>query len=402
MKTEIVIGANYGDEGKGHITNFLSSPKTLNVRFNGGAQAAHAVNTNGKSHIFRHFGSGSLKGARTLLGRNMIINPIIFIEELNDLLSKTKMCEIFIDPRCWVTTPFDMLINEFEAKSKRRTGTCGIGINETVTRSKFTELRINMRDILEFNRDYLLQKLGRIKREYVPFRLSELKLSFEDYERYRRDRVNTSNIEDKFIDIIESMKQFIYIYPDYSLIEKFLAKDPKRNLVFEGAQGMLLDQKRKEFMPHLTRSNTGVKNAARILREVKLDIPTDVFLVSRTYFTRHGDGPIWNMIDKPYAQARDETNLTNNFQGKLRYGYLASDWLRKAKHETLEVAARYNLDCEVRLALTCVDQLDKPGVIKHSMAPDGKLIESRIESFSPVILSSGPNEENIKRSKTGA
>ena len=99
MKAAAVIGMNYGDEGKGHITNYLSNSDTLNVRFNGGAQAAHAVcMADGRSHIFHHFGSGTLKGARTLLANKFIINPMVFAAELYALSAKTDMREVFVDP----------------------------------------------------------------------------------------------------------------------------------------------------------------------------------------------------------------------------------------------------------------------------------------------------------------
>src|SRR5512139_3851165 len=117
MRATAVIGMNYGDEGKGHMVNYLSDSHTLNIRFNGGAQASHAVFlADGRSHIFHHFGSGSLRGARTLLASHFIVNPIIFVWELKELIPKAPMREVFVDPRCRVTTPYDMTVNEFAAK----------------------------------------------------------------------------------------------------------------------------------------------------------------------------------------------------------------------------------------------------------------------------------------------
>src|ERR1017187_3423727 len=127
MRAYAVIGANYGDEGKGLLTDYLvnrenapgcGSDDTLVVRFNGGSQAGHTVVTpDGRRHVFSHFGSGSfssgdMKGAATLLSRFFIVNPMIFKRERCELELKGPVnLEINIDMRAPVTTPFEMLIN---------------------------------------------------------------------------------------------------------------------------------------------------------------------------------------------------------------------------------------------------------------------------------------------------
>lgn len=131
----VVIGANYGDEGKGLVTDFLSNSETLVVRFNGGAQAGHTVVTpEGQRHVFHHIGSGALRGAATLLSRFFIVNPFIFLKEVKELGFEPT---VSIDPRASVTTPYDMLLNQAveRKRGEERHGSCGLGINETVTRS---------------------------------------------------------------------------------------------------------------------------------------------------------------------------------------------------------------------------------------------------------------------------
>ena len=150
MNVTAVIGANFGDEGKGLMTDYFSDKKTVVVRHNGGAQAGHTVVTpDGIRHVFSHFGSGTLAGAATFLGPRFIINPLLWKKELG-ILKKMGF-----DPKVFyagglVTTPYDMLINEEIERSRGdgRHGSCGVGINETVTRHysekfAFPRLRID-------------------------------------------------------------------------------------------------------------------------------------------------------------------------------------------------------------------------------------------------------------------
>ena len=113
-KAYAVIGANFGDEGKGLMTDLFcrTEGSVINIRSNGGAQAGHTVCTaDGKRHIFSHIGSGSFAGADTYLSEYFILNPMLFSKELEQL--GRDIGKIFIDRRCNVTLPCDMLMNQF-------------------------------------------------------------------------------------------------------------------------------------------------------------------------------------------------------------------------------------------------------------------------------------------------
>jgi adenylosuccinate synthase len=87
MRVDVVIGAAYGDEGKGHVASCLASPESIVVRFNGGCQAGHTVySKSGVRRVFSHFGSGTMTGARTYLSKHFVCNPILFLAELKDLI----------------------------------------------------------------------------------------------------------------------------------------------------------------------------------------------------------------------------------------------------------------------------------------------------------------------------
>ena len=85
MRATAVIGAGFGDCGKGHVTDFLANARTTVVRYCSGANAGHTVVRDGKRHVFRHFGSGTLRGAETYLSRFFIHNPILYFQELRTL-----------------------------------------------------------------------------------------------------------------------------------------------------------------------------------------------------------------------------------------------------------------------------------------------------------------------------
>lgn len=400
MRATAVIGMNYGDEGKGHITNYFSDKDALVVRFNGGAQAAHSVFlSDGRSHVFHHFGSGSLRGARTLLTSHFIVNPIIFAKELWELSKKVPVREVFMDPRCRVTTPFDMAINEFNSKYRKKNNTCGVGINETVERSMYRQLKINIRTFVEGEESDLKKILLRIQNEYVPYRLEQLKIPRMEFDHFCDSVNGYPDAINAFLKVRRWMlERTMVMWPEDSLVDKFLEKDSKRHLVFEGAQGMLLDQRRKEFMPYLTRSSTGIRNVLELLKTVRTSLDLEAVLVSRSYLTRHGDGPVWNRCALPYKGITNTTNPYNEFQGHLRYGYLNKEWYDRAIAETKARLEKYKPGCltsaSVNVAMTCCDHIN-PG-FKYTLKADSEILDGTIDDFHSIkYVSSGPTEKDV-------
>src|SRR5687768_6543349 len=138
----IIIGALFGDEGKGLLTDYHAArfgSDVIVARFNGGAQAGHTVVLpDGRRHIFSHFGSGTLTGAATFLSRYFVSNPLLFLREAAELEAiGIASPVIFADERAPVTTPYDMLINQWAetARGSAKHGSCGVGFGETVERS---------------------------------------------------------------------------------------------------------------------------------------------------------------------------------------------------------------------------------------------------------------------------
>lgn len=368
-RCSIVIGSLWGDEGKGHMTDLLcNSPNSLNVRFNGGAQALHTVVTpDGKRHAFRHFGAGTFAGAKTYLSEDFIVNTVAFSKERNELIDSFHIIPYeFVNPNCLVTTPWDVYINQAieTLRGENRHGSCGFGINETVERSMNLKYKITVLDLLF--QDKLIEKLLAIQEEYVKMRLkNEYSLAIEDLpEEYQKLITDKENIN-MFLFYAEEFIANVQIHEN-GIINKF------DNVVFEGAQGLLLDQNNSAYFPHVTTSNTGIKNVMKILEDLNFKEHIDIYYMSRCYMTKHGAGPFKSEVsEKPYSNIVDLTNVPNEFQGTLRFGYLDFDLLAYEINKDLKNLV---LPANVNITFTCLDQVDD--YIKYLENSELKIIGS--------------------------
>lgn len=382
-KCSIVIGSLWGDEGKGHMTDILcNTPNTLNVRFNGGAQASHTVVTpEGLRHAFRHFGSGTFAGAKTYLASEFIVNMEAFVLEARELAEKFDITPtVFVNPDCIVTTPWDVYINQGieTMRDGNRHGSCGLGINETVERSKDERYKITVYDLLfEYS---LVEKLKLIRDEYVPKRLEqEYGMTLDDMPKKYIDLMTNPENIDMFIFYKNEFLKRVRVLGD-SVLSVF------DNVVFEGAQGLLLDQGNERYYPHVTSSNTGIKNVMEILSRAKIECRLDIYYMSRCYITRHGAGPLENELSSsPYQNVSDLTNIPNEFQGSLRYSYLDLDLLANAISEDVHFAKWW---ANINIVITCIDQLGK----EFKYFKDNELITVTSDKLRDAIW------ENLKRS----
>ncbi len=313
MQAHIVIGANFGDEGKGQTVDYLCRRTRDNivVRHNGGAQAAHTVVTKDIRHVFHHFGSGTLAGSPTFLSKYFIVNPKAFIEESNDLVSLGMTPKVFSHRESLLTTPLDWVLNWRleEQRGNSRHGSCGMGINETVERCLNERYKTTLNDI--FNIDDLIKKLEIIGTEYVKGRAEKLGISLNE--------LSTSAIE-PFIEDCQEMSKMIVPLSNNKILKTY------RHVIFEGAQGLLLDE-HHHFFPYVTRSKTGVTNAVQILKEIDVSA-ADVYYVTRSYLTRHGAGPL--PYEKQIDEFEDITNIPNPHQGALRFAPLNIDLFKQS------------------------------------------------------------------------
>lgn len=341
MRAKVVIGSSFGDEGKGIFTDYLCARGDVGVvvRFNGGAQAGHTVVTpEGDRHVFHQVGAGAFCGVPTFLSQYMLINPIAMFIELKQLSELNVYTDIFASPECLVTTFADMIINRRleDAKGKDRHGSCGMGINETSNRSKVAELKITMADV--YNQSRLESKIAEICDKYAKFRTGS--------------KIDEPQMADSFLRACKTLPE--HVFP--------AGIGQCENPLFEGAQGLLLDKNNKEFFPHVTRSNTGMKNVRELCQQAGItDI--DTYYITRTYLTRHGAGPLPGEDGK--MSFEDETNQENTYQGRLRFAPLDIKSLK-------ERISQDSQGTNAKLVVTHRDQLEN------------KQLESHFSSYGPT------------------
>lgn len=343
-RATVVIGANYGDEGKGRMIDLLASKihadKTV-VRFNGGAQAGHTVTTpDGRRHVFSHLGAGSFAGARTFLAKHFVCNPILFWKELNEFaeVDTGRRPRVAADPRCLITTPYDILINQLveDHRGNARHGSVGVGFGETIERSKYPAFTVTKTNSKDEKR--LTQQLRNIRDRYLPGRLAffGIKMPPKDDKRLGDAMLNR---------FIQATMMFHHEVPDAGL--EFLGSDA---IFFEGAQGLALDMTHGDF-PHVTRSNTGLTNVIPIAKVLGLQL--DVVYVSRTYMTKHGAGPLKGEMVPP-TPVEDLTNTPHAYQGALRFAPIDPEGMKARIGRDLKAAS--GLVHTAELAATCADQ----------------------------------------------
>lgn len=395
-----VIGANYGDEGKGLMTDYHVAPAGRDgivVRFNGGAQAGHTVTTPaGVRHVFSHIGSGALAGAATYLGRHFVCHPALFFKEaaMLEAAGLPALPRIFVDDRAPVSTLYDILINQIVERHRGtgRHGSCGMGIGETIERNLDPEFALSVADLRQ-GAGYLLHRLAAIRDGYVPGRLARLGIPFLDAQAA------------EWLASDAAMQG--YAHAAMHFCRATHAATPSvladfAHVVFEGAQGLLLDQDRGAF-PYVTRSHTGIRNALEVAAEAGIGA-LDVTYVSRAYLTRHGAGPLANELpDKPYPGIEDPTNVPNEFQGTLRFAHLDLDLVeRTIRTDFADALLCPSIAATLNVAATCLDQVGpalsyvEDGLLK-SAAP-GMLASRLAERLDAGVVYGawGPTRETVR------
>ncbi|MGN0352680.1 MAG: adenylosuccinate synthetase [Roseburia sp.] len=324
MQIHIIIGKNFGDEGKGLATDYFAhkaqekGEKCLVIKHNGGAQAGHTVDLPDKRFVFHQLSSGSFRGADTFWEQHFLPDLYKLGEELKEFISLSgKKPVIYAHPECRLVLIDDVILNMAveKARDKNRHGSCGMGINEAVVRSQKQEARLQVKDIWDMNEAMLFKRLMEIRRNYVPKRLEELGLEQKEMGEYG-ELLQEEQVLKNVAEVMCQNKEKIHLVEDVS---SFISKYDQ--MIFEGAQGLLLDDAYEKYAPYLTPSNTGCTNPIAFLKEQGISDKPELVYVSRTYVTRHGAGPLpeeikdYNCIEK----WKDQTNVPNPWQGCLRW-----------------------------------------------------------------------------------
>lgn len=337
---DVVIGANYGDEGKGITTariakSYNDPARILIVLNNGGSQRGHSVSYNGKEHVFKHFGSATPLGIASYFGPKYILNPMQYVkesEEIFDLYGFAPISKRSV--KCKWTTPWDMMANQLRQK-EFWTGSCGMGIWET-------ELRCS-KGYIGF--DEFMLKSHDEKVEY-------LKAIRDIYYKQINPVVITSEYKDAWFSdgtiehFIEDCEKMYYTCEplSYSLLSSV------EHVIVENGQGLLLNDDGKDDSEK-TPSKTGIET----ILDVNLKTLPKIHFVTRPYLTRHGSLN-WENNKKAHSfvDKSTEINQYNEWQRDFCYANLSIEDLKNRCDNEME---RFGLNDYI-LEVTHCDELD--------------------------------------------
>ena len=326
MNVEVVIGANYGDEGKGLVTDYIckNNDNCIVVLNNGGCQRGHTVeHRDGRRHVFHHFGSGTLRGVRTYFTKDYYLNPMEFIREYEELKDTSEhLIMAYHDPKCIVQLPSDIALNwhleRLRASNDVRNGSCGCGIWETYQRIHCQHNALTFDKFVKLNYHAKIDYINMVAKQ-------------------QRNRLN-ENIE--LFDIFMNQGFINHFISDTMEMDRLcksvefeeLVKNrfqPITNIVIENGQGLMLDEHFSDDSAHSTPSKTGAYGTVDFLSNIGISCyhRIDLNYVSRTYLTRHGNGHLENEVVGKFPYV-DKTNIPNEWQGSLRYGHLNASSLR--------------------------------------------------------------------------
>lgn len=344
----LVVGLGYGDEGKGSFVDYLCRTRPVHtvVRYCGGAQAAHNVITpDGRHHLFAQFGSGTfVPGVRTHLSRHMLVNPLFLMSEeqgLREVGVTDGFERMTIERSALVTNPFQVAANRLRemARSKGRHGSCGMGIGETVAdfvANPDMAIRVGDLEHPDVLRAKLRYSQERKMAEVVGL-VSAMAMN-DDIDREYRLVTDPAVIDLCVERYVEFTKLVKLVDADWLRA----ALDEPGCVVFEGAQGVLLDQDYGTF-PYVTRSKTTLENAYDLLGDFDGEV-TRLGLL-RTYMTRHGAGPF--VTEDESLDYPEIHNCYGPWQESWRQGHLdlvAIDYAIRAVGGVDEVGVTH-LDC---------------------------------------------------------
>ena len=355
-KSLVVIGAQWGDEGKGKIIDILTEKADLVVRFQGGHNAGHTLVIDGEKTVLHLIPSGIFNDAKCLIGNGVVLHLPTIIKEIEYLESKgiDVQSKLMISSQCPLILPSHIAIDEAREKSlgKNAIGTTGRGIGP-VYEDKVARRAVHVMDL--FEEDLFRSKLTSLT-TYHNFLLEKLYDSEgTDLEGTYKDWMNHFNkIKNLIVDSSEVVNNL---------------KSQGSNILFEGAQGSMLDIDQGTY-PFVTSSNTLSGAASLGSGSGPLDID-GVLGITKAYATRVGSGPFPTEIEDDYGKhmAKVGVEFGATTGRPRRCGWLDLVALRKA----------VNINSISHLCITKIDVLD--GLDKILVAEDYKIDDKSYDTL---------------------
>ncbi|KJR97017.1 MAG: adenylosuccinate synthetase [Peptococcaceae bacterium BRH_c4a] len=276
MSTVVVIGAQWGDEGKGKVTDFLAGDAQMVVRYQGGNNAGHTVVADGKEFKLHLIPSGILYPEKLcLIGNGVVLDPEVFIREIDGLAGRgISVKNLRISPRTHVIMPYHRKVDacDEERRGAGKIGTTGRGIGPAYT-DKVSRTGIRMADLVD--PESLAERLRASIREKNELFSGVYGTGGFDYD----------EVYNTYLKFGQRLSGFV---ADVSVLTNDAIREG-RNILFEGAQGTLLDIDHGTY-PYVTSSNP-VAAAACLGAGVGPTKINKVVGVAKAYITRVGEGP---------------------------------------------------------------------------------------------------------------
>ncbi len=290
MSTLIIVGTQWGDEGKGKITDILSENYDIIVRYQGGNNAGHTVVLGNESFIFQLIPSGILhKEKICLIGNGVVLDPEVLFKEIDNLLRHNISIEnrFFIDYKAHIILPFHKIIDETmeEEGGNLKIGTTKSGIGPAYS-DKISRIGIRVCDLI--NSEIVSDKLDTIFKQKNNYLLNILGIELS------KEEIN--NIKEKYINYGKLIKP-LAIDGSLYLFEQI---KNKKNIIFEGAQGTMLDIDHGTY-PYVTSSNpiSGSACTGCGISPIYID---KIIGITKAYTTRVGEGPFPTELNNPIGQ----------------------------------------------------------------------------------------------------
>lgn len=318
MSSVVVVGTQWGDEGKGKITDYLSENAEVVARYQGGNNAGHTIVFNNKKYKLHLIPSGIFYEDKIcVIGNGMVVDPKALVEELAYLHNEgVSTRNLKISNRAHVILPYhikqDLL--EENRKGANKIGTTGKGIGPAYM-DKAARIGIRIADLLD--KDVFAEKLT--------INLKEKNRLFE--RMYETDGYQLEDILDEFYEYGQKFAEYVV---DTSVVLND-ALDEGRRVLFEGAQGVMLDIDQGTY-PFVTSSNP-IAGGVTIGSGVGPSKINHVVGVAKAYTTRVGDGPFpTELTDEIGDQIRDVGNEYGTTTGRpRRVGWFDSVVVRHAR-----------------------------------------------------------------------
>ena len=302
IKADVLLGLQWGDEGKGKIVDVLTAKYDIIARFQGGPNAGHTLEFDGIKHVLHTIPSGIFhKGVINLIGNGVVIDPVIFQKEIIGIQKlDIEMSELLISKKAHLILPTHKLIDAASEKSKgkEKIGSTLKGIGPTyMDKTGRNGLRVG--DIS--SKDFLT-KYEKLKKKHIQI------LNFYDFEYTLED------LEKVWFKSLETLKKYKHIDSE-NYIHNAIKLDKK--ILAEGAQGTLLDIDFGSY-PFVTSSNTITAGACTGLGIAPNKIG-EVFGVFKAYCTRVGSGPFPSeLFDEDGARLAKIGNEFGSTTGRAR------------------------------------------------------------------------------------